>query len=150
MSDDGCWFCGKPGHTQAECYKKQNDEKRGKRQQNNYALTSENCDKEGAFVMQHETTMMAESSQKCNEDYMWYVDFWASNHMTGHENWFESLRELEIPGYVQIGGNNLIQSSMLEIFHYGKKKGKQSICWMLCMFLAKILIFVGQIVEQGM
>ena len=37
LNDDGYWYCGKPGHTQTECYKKQNDEKRGKRQQNNYA-----------------------------------------------------------------------------------------------------------------
>ena len=31
FNDDGCWYYGKLGHTQAECYKKQNDEKRGKR-----------------------------------------------------------------------------------------------------------------------
>ena len=33
---------------------------------------------------------------------MWYVDFGASNHMTGHANWFESLKEPEVPGYVQV------------------------------------------------
>ena len=100
MNDDGCWYCGKPCHTQVECYKKQNDEKRGKRQQNNYASTSEDCDKDGAFVVQHETAAMAECSQRCNEEFMWYVDSGASNHMTGHKNWFESLREPEIPSYV--------------------------------------------------
>ena len=86
LNDDGCWYCGKPGHTQAECYKKQNDEKRGKRQQNNYASTSEKCDKNGAFVVQHETTAVVECSQRCNEEFMWYVDSGASNHMTGHKN----------------------------------------------------------------
>ena len=82
MNDDSCWYCGKPDHTQAECYKKQNDEKRGKRQQNNYASTTEDFDKDGAFVMQHETPAMTECSQKCNEDFIWYVDSGASNHMT--------------------------------------------------------------------
>ena len=55
--------------------------------------------------MQHETTMMAERSQKCNEDYMCYVHSRASNHMTRHGNWFESVREPEILGYVQTGDN---------------------------------------------
>jgi hypothetical protein len=36
---------------------------------------------------------------------MWYVDLGASNHMTRHLDWFENLKKLEIPGYVQIGDN---------------------------------------------
>ena len=59
--------------------------------------------------MQHETQAMTECSQKCNEEFMWYVDSGASNHMTGHANWFESSREPEIPGYVQIGDNTTHQ-----------------------------------------
>ena len=73
-------------------------------------------------MIQHETTTMAECSQRCNEDYMWYIDSGESNHMIGHANWFGSLREPEIPGYVQIGDILLTKSSMLEIFHCGKKE----------------------------
>ena len=77
--DDGCWYCGKPGHTQAECYKKQNDEKRDKGQQNNYASTSESNEKYGAFVMQHEMASMSENAQVRKDDHeMWYVDSGAS------------------------------------------------------------------------
>ena len=72
--------------------------------------------------MQHEITIMAETLQKCSEDYMWYyVDSGASNHMTRHTNWFESLREPKISSYVQTSdttthttrrGIHLVRSTM--------------------------------------
>ena len=86
----------KPGHTQVGCYKRKNDEKKRK-ETTKYASIGENGEKEGAFVMQHETSPMTESSQRCIEDNMWYVDCGASNHMTGHSNWFESLKEWKMP-----------------------------------------------------
>jgi hypothetical protein len=151
-NDNGCWYCEKPGHTQFECYKKQNDEKRGKRQQNNYASTSEECDKDGAFVVQHETTAMAKCSQRCNEEVMWYVDSGASNHMTGHKNWFESLREPEIPGYIQTGDNTTHQIEHVGDIPLWEAKGKTKYMFnvMHVPNLAKNLISVGQIMEQGM
>ena len=57
-------------------------------------------DKNGAFVVQHETIAVAKCSQRCNEEFMWNVDYGASNHMTEHKNWFQILREPEIPSYV--------------------------------------------------
>ena len=64
--------------------------------------------------MQHETTTVAECSQRCNEELTWYVDSRASNHMTGHKNLFESLREQEIPGYIQTGDNTTHQIEHVE------------------------------------
>ena len=53
QTDRSCYYCGKPGHVQADCYKKQNDIKNGKVQQNNYASSSRsNEDNERLFVMQ--------------------------------------------------------------------------------------------------
>ena len=34
---------------------------------------------------------------------VWYVDSGASNHMTGHGEWFRDMQDLERPGYVEIG-----------------------------------------------
>jgi hypothetical protein len=61
--DHGYWYCGKPSHTQVECSIKQNEEKREKRQQNNFASMSESNEKYGAFVIQHEMTLMTENAQ---------------------------------------------------------------------------------------
>ena len=43
-SQQDCWYCGKPGHMQAQCYKRQNDLRNGKLQQSNYASSSKNED----------------------------------------------------------------------------------------------------------
>ena len=101
-----------------------NDEKRGKRQQNNYASTSEDCEKDGVFVVQHEIAVVVESSQKCNEEFTWYVDSGASNHMTGHANWFESLREPKIPGYVQTCDDTTHQIKHVGDIPLWEEKGK--------------------------
>ena len=83
---------------QSECYKKQNDIKNGKLQQNNYASTSRNNeDNERLFVMQHVlNSVSAANVSKCRDD-VWYVDSSASTHMTSHAEWFKVLRSHEKP-----------------------------------------------------
>ena len=60
--------------------------------------------------------------------------------MTGHKNWFESLRELEIPGYVQIGDNTTHQIEhvgdiprknkvYVECYECSKPCKKSDFCW---------------------
>ena len=56
-----------------------------------------------------------------------YVDSRASNHMTRHPNWFESLKKQEILGYVQIGDNTMHTIKHVGDVHCGKSKEKQSI-----------------------
>ena len=34
---------------------------------------------------------------------VWYVDSGASNHMTSRGEWFRDMKELNAPGYVEIG-----------------------------------------------
>jgi hypothetical protein len=38
-----------------------------------------------------------------NVDNVWYVDSGASNHMTHHGEWFRDVKNLEKPGYVEMG-----------------------------------------------
>ena len=72
-------------------------------QQNNYASSSRNYeDNERLFVMQHVMNSMSADVASCKED-VWYVDSSASNHMTSHGEWFKEMKDLEKPGYVEIG-----------------------------------------------
>ena len=99
--------------------------------------------------MQHEITIMAETLQKCSEDYMWYyVDSGASNHMTRHANWFESLKEPQIPGYVQTCDNTTHTIEHVGDIPLWEERGKTK--YTLNVMHVPNLISVGQIVEQGM
>ena len=98
-----CYYYGNPGHMQADCYKKRNDMRNGKVQQNNYASSSRNYeDNERLFVMQHVMNSVSADVASCKED-VWYVDSGASNHMTSHGEWFKEMKDPEIPGYVEAG-----------------------------------------------
>ena len=89
---------------QSECYKKQNDIKNGKLQQNNYASTSKNNeDNERLFVMQHVLNSVSAGNVSKRRDDVWYVDSGASNHMTSHAEWFNALRSPKKPRYVETG-----------------------------------------------
>ena len=48
-------------------------------------------------------------------DSVWYVDSGASNHMTSHAEWFNEMKELDGPGYVETGDD-----SAHPIAHVGK------------------------------
>ena len=109
---------------QAECYKQQNDERREKGEQNNYASTSEKAENSGAFVVQHEMASMTENVGMDKEN-VWYVDSSASNHMTRHSKWFQKLKTQKIPSYVLI--MPLMLYNILVIFLYGKTGGKLNI-----------------------
>ena len=63
-SSTECYYCGKPGHKENTCYKKQNDIKSGKLQQSNYASSSRWDDErnEHLFVMQHMVNSMTEDA----------------------------------------------------------------------------------------
>ena len=53
--------------------------------------------------------------------------FGASNHMSGHANWFESLKELEVPGYIQISDNTTHTIEHVGHIPLWEKEEKQSI-----------------------
>ena len=106
-----CWYCGKKGHNENDCWKKRADsDKAGssrrdveRRQRSHYAEGSERAgNKSGpAFVMKHKANSMAVNTSKSSE--VWYVDSGASNHMTSHEEWFSYLEKPEKQGVVETG-----------------------------------------------
>ena len=68
--------------------------------------------------------------------------------MTGHANWFESVKEPEIPGYVQIGDNTTHTIGHVREIALWEERGKTK--YMLNVKhvpnLGKNLISFGQIV----
>ena len=83
---------------------------------------------------------------------VWYVDSGASNHMTYHQNWFTEMKEPGKPGYVETEDD-----TMHPIEHVGNVplsmedgKGKYMADVLHVPTITKNLVFVGQMVEQGL
>ena len=100
--------------------------------------------------MQHVMNTVSENATR--DDYVWYVDSGASNHMTSHGQWFKDMHNPDKPGFVETGDN-----TSHPITHVGKVP--------LCMengnvrYLADVLhvpkitknlVSIGQMVEQGL
>ena len=92
-----CWYCGKKGHKESECWKKRADSNRAgssrgdadRRHRSHYAGKGDRTEMGLALVMKHKANKMGVRTTKLEE--VWYVDFGASNHMTNHVEWFSSL-----------------------------------------------------------
>ncbi|MCO5553272.1 hypothetical protein L7F22_006793 [Adiantum nelumboides] len=124
----------------------------GRRQQNNYASTSRNVDdSERLFVMQHMMNTMSANASKCDNN-VWYVDSSASNHMTNHGEWFKELQALQNSGYVETGDD-----TAHPIMHTGNvplSLQDGNVKYLADVLhvpnITKNLVFVGQMVEQGL
>ena len=134
---------------QSECYKNQNDEKR--QQQNNYTSTSEKDGSKYALMMQHAMTSTSENVGR-NANDVWYADSGASNHMTSHREWFEELQNPNASGYVQTGDNTTHQIEHVGNVSLRRGDGKELPMRNVLHVpnIAKNLVSVGQIVDQGM
>ena len=147
-----CHYYGEHGYMQASCYKKQNDIKNGKLQQNNYASSSKQTeDSERLFVMQHVMTAMSDDVPN-GLDNVWYVDLGASNHMTSHGEWFKSMHDPKKPGFVERGDDSKHSIAYIGDVPLNVNDGKvKYLADVLHVSkITKNLVFVGQMVEQGL
>ena len=99
--------------------------------------------------MQHMINTMSVDVSKCGDN-VWYVDSGASNHMTSHGEWFKELQALQSPGYVETGDD-----TAHPIAHSGNVPLQDGNVKYLADVLhvpniTKNLVFVGQMVEQGL
>ena len=82
----------------------------------------------------------------------WYVDSGASNHMTGHKEWFERLEKIERPGYVEMGDNTkhpIEHIGWILIFvNEGEVKYMDNVFHVPN--IAKNVVIFDQMVEHGM
>ena len=91
-SEKKCYYCGKKGHIQSECYKKQTDDakrKQGNAKHRGYFVEEEDKD----FIHEFRLFTVGCALSASNEDDIWYVDSGASSHMIGKKEFFDSLEE---------------------------------------------------------
>ena len=83
-ADTECHYCAKRGHWKAECRKRIEDEKNGKRNEDGTACAAAEINIAlSAYTVSLSSTIIADSG--------------ASQHMTGNRSWFKSLRRLASP-----------------------------------------------------
>ena len=85
-------------------------------------------------------------------DDVWYVDSGASNHMTNRGNWFKELDAIHTLGYVEIGDDTVHPIEHIGrvpvVMHDGKFKHLEDVLYVP--MITKNLVFVGQMVDQGL
>ncbi len=130
------------------CYQKEHDARNGKLQKGNYASTSNQGD-EQLFVMQHMANSMIRGISDNN---VWYVDSGASNHMTSHGKWFRDTKDLKTPGFVETSDDTthpITQIGKVPLsMQDGQTKYLKDVLHVPT--ITKKLVFVGQMVEQGL
>ncbi|CAH9132625.1 unnamed protein product [Cuscuta epithymum] len=132
-----CYYCNKPGHKEASCWKKEEDKEQGKSEQkSNYA------EEEHLFLAQHNSDNVCSS--------VWYVDSGCSNHMTSSKSLFRDLDDTK-KGVVRLGdGKQLAVEGLGTILvptAQGKTKLLQNVQYVPQ--LAHNLLSVGQLLCGG-
>jgi hypothetical protein len=87
-----------------------------------------------------------------NVDNVWYVDSGASNHMTYHGEWFRDVKDLDKPGYVETGDDTTHPIAHIGNVPLTMQNGKIKYLFDLLHVpnITKNLVFVGQMIEQGL
>ncbi|KAJ4817458.1 polyprotein [Rhynchospora pubera] len=103
--DVECFYCHKPGHMQAECYKKQRDESKKDLECyycHKYGHVQADCHKkqrdegQASFVEEKKDQpklFMARTEEDLDVSKIWFLDSGCSNHMTGFKHLFDQLDE---------------------------------------------------------
>lgn len=106
-----CYYCGKKGHVQNVCLKKQADDAKRKlaiAKHRGYFVeedVEEYVDEDFSHEFRLCTVDYALSAS--NEDDIWYVDSGASSHMTGKKEFFESLEESTYGSKIYLGDDSI-------------------------------------------
>ena len=131
-----CYYCKKPGHKEADCWKKEEDEAKG---------GQKSCAAEGESKL-----FLAQSSSNCDNGEVWYVDSGCSNHMSSTKSSFKDLNE-SLKSKVRVGDGKLLEvegrGTVAVKTSGGKSKLIHNVQYVPS--LAHNLLSVGQLVEAG-
>lgn len=101
-----CWNCGKKGHFQNECRGKGRKPQRKNGKEANVATKKI---KSVAFMADSANSKI---SQKSKDDYSWYADSGASDHITAHKEWFDTYEELQLKeSPIRIGDDRILYAA---------------------------------------
>jgi hypothetical protein len=87
-----------------------------------------------------------------SDNNVWYVDFGASNHMTSHGEWFKDTKDLKTPGFVENGDDTTHPITQIGKVPLSMQDGQMKYLKYVLHVptITKKLVFVGQMVEQGL
>jgi len=129
-------------------FQREHDARNRKLQQRNYASISNQGD-EQLFVMQHMANSMIGDVL---DDNVWYVDFGASNHMISRGEWFRDAKDLKTLGSVETGDDTTHPITQIDkvtlSMQDGQTKNLKDVLHVPT--ITKNLVFVGQMVQQGL
>lgn len=94
-----CYHCGQTGHFPYQCSQRRANIQRGKRTARNYSKKQNNSKGDEEEKIAFTVTLTASLK---DEDAR-YINLCASNHMTGHRKWFESLKPYSLNKLVELG-----------------------------------------------
>ncbi len=87
-----------------------------------------------------------------SDNNVWYVDSRTSNHMTNHGEWFKDTKDLKTLGFVETGDDithPITQIGKVPLsMQDGQTKYLKDVLHVPT--ITKNLVFVGQMVEQGL
>jgi hypothetical protein len=87
-----------------------------------------------------------------NANNVWYVDSRASNHMTYHGEWFRDVKNLEKPGYVEMGDDIIHLIAHIGDVPLAMQDGKIKYLFDVLHVpnITKNLVSIGQMIEEGL
>ncbi len=83
---------------------------------------------------------------------VWYVDSRISNHMTSHGEWFRNAKDLKTPRFVEIGDDTTHPITQIGKVPLSMQDGQTKYLKDVphVPTITKNLVFIGQMVEQGL
>lgn len=133
-----CYYCKKPGHKEASCWKKEEDEKKGGDQKSNFVEQEEKL-----FLAQHGSNNDAEGG-------VWYVDSGCSNHMSSAKSMFRELDE-SAKSKVRLGDGKQLEVEGKGTIAITTEQGNTKLLYDVQYVpkLAHNLLSIGQLLNSG-
>lgn len=132
-----CYYCKKPGHKEASCWKKEEDEQKG--------------DQKSNFVENEQKLFLAQSAAGNDAgDGVWYVDSGCSNHMSSAKSMFRELNE-SLKSKVRLGDGKQLEVEGRGTIAIKTEQGNTKLLYDVQYVpnLAHNLLSVGQLINSG-
>lgn len=147
-----CYYCGKKGHVQNVCFKKQADDAKRKRAKHRGYFIEEDVEEDKDFSHEFRLFIVDHALSASDEDDIWYVDSGASSHMTGKKEFFDSLEESTYGSKIYLGDDSGYEIKGYGVIPVKLPNGKishlQNVLYVPG--IKKNLIFVSMITNQDM